>query len=214
MNKKTRIWLEFFTIFIVVPIVIFHFRSNLNVWLLPLICLSALFCFTIIYCDSSFKRFRLTNTANINRLLWRSPLLFLIGAIMSSAFFVIVMQGELFYYVTEHTSRWVLALLLYPLFSAWPQELIFRTYFFHRYKKVMPSKPLRVFVSALVFSFAHIIYANVWAMLLSFVGGLMFAYTYAKSRSTIAVTIEHSIWGLWLFSMGLGKYLDLNQITV
>lgn len=209
--KIHRIWIEFIALFICLPLVVFAYRVALAPWLLIIIVSAAIACFLIIYTDNSFKRFRLTNTANLHRLLWRSPITFVVGAILTSAVYIVFVQGELFSLPLYEFDSWLLLLFVYPLLSAWPQELIFRTYFFHRYKKVMPNKTLRILVSALIFSFAHIIYANIWAVVLSFIGGLIFSYTYVKSRSTIACVIEHSVWGIWLFSLGLGQYLDLSQ---
>ncbi len=72
----------------------------------------------------------------------------------------------------------------------------------------MPKKAVRIVVSASVFALAHIVYANWTAVALAFLGGLLFAYTYAKSRSTVVCVIEHSLWGLWMFTLGIGSYLD------
>jgi CheY-like chemotaxis protein len=112
------------------------------------------------------------------------------------------------FYDTILPLNGLMLLLLYPILSVMPQELIFRTYFFHRYKRIMPSKTVRIIVSASVFALAHIVYANVLAVLLAFLGGLLFSYTYAQSRSTFVCVIEHSLWGLWMFTLGLGDVLD------
>ena len=108
--------------------------------------------------------------------------------------------------------NWLMLIVLYPLVSVLPQELIFRTYFFHRYKKIIPDKRWRILLSAFTFSLAHLIYDNWIAVALAFVGGLMFAYTYAYTRSTLVCVLEHSVWGLWLFTLGLGQYLDAGAI--
>ncbi len=90
--------------------------------------------------------------------------------------------------------------------------MIFRTYFFHRYKPIIPNKTKRVWLSAAVFALAHVVYGNLVAVLLAFFGGLLFSYTYAHSRSTIACVLEHSLWGLWMFTIGAGSYLDAGAI--
>lgn len=113
-------------------------------------------------------------------------------------------QGHWFTLPRENLTDWLMLLLLYPLLSVIPQELIFRTYFFHRYKRIMPSKWLRIIISASVFALAHIVYANWVAVSLAFIGGLLFAYTYAQSRSTFACVLEHSLWGIWMFTLGMG----------
>ena len=40
--------------------------------------------------------------------------------------------------------------------------------------------------------------------MLSFIAGLIFASTFAKTKSLALVTIEHSMYGLVLFAVGLG----------
>ncbi|MGB1201871.1 MAG: CPBP family intramembrane glutamate endopeptidase, partial [Cognaticolwellia aestuarii] len=47
---------------------------------------------------------------------------------------------------------------------------------------------------------------------LAFLGGLLFSYTYAQSRSTFVCVIEHSLWGLWMFTLGVGQYLDAGAL--
>ncbi len=76
----------------------------------------------------------------------------------------------------------------------------------------MPKKTVRIIVSATVFALAHIVYANWVALLLAFIGGLLFSFTYAQSRSTFVCVIEHSLWGLWMFTLGIGQYLDSSTI--
>lgn len=72
---------------------------------------------------------------------------------------------------------------------------------------------MRIIVSATVFALAHIVYANLIAVCLAFLGGLLFSYTYAQSRSTFVCVIEHSLWGIWMFTLGIGGYLDSGALT-
>lgn len=209
MASRLLRWAEFVCMFVLLPLTAFHYRHLLSNWLLPLLCLLALLCLFLILNDSHFKRFRLTNYANLKRLLWYSPVLFAVGVLISVLALSAYAPEQVFVLPTRDFYTWCLLLALYPLFSVIPQELIFRTYLFHRFKGIMPSKTLRIWVSAAVFALAHIIYANWIAVVLAFVGGLMFAYTYASSRSTAACVLEHSLWGLWLFTLGAGQYLSL-----
>jgi len=56
------------------------------------------------------------------------------------------------------------------------------------------------------FALAHLFFSNWIAALLSLGGGLLFARTYAHSRSTLLTTVEHGLWGDALFTIGLGWY--------
>lgn len=162
--------------------------------------------------DPHFKRFRLTSLGEFSAVKRRLFSFFFLGALFSGVFYAIINQGNWFSLPLNSFYDWLLLLLLYPLLSVFPQELIFRTYFFHRYKRIMPNKTIRVIISASAFALAHIVYANVMAVMLAFLGGLLFSYTYAQSRSTFVCVIEHSLWGLWMFTLGVGKYLDSGAL--
>ena len=162
--------------------------------------------------DPQFKRFRLTSLGQFSAVKRRLFSFFFIGALFLGVFYSIMNQGNWFVMPRTSLNDWLLLLVLYPLLSVLPQELIFRTYFFHRYKRIMPHKTVRIFTSAFVFALAHVVYANWVAVLLAFLGGLLFSYTYAQSRSTFVCVIEHSLWGLWMFTLGVGQYLDSGAL--
>ncbi|WP_138431170.1 CPBP family intramembrane glutamic endopeptidase [Fodinibius saliphilus] len=113
---------------------------------------------------------------------------------------------QLFAFPIECPLLWVVIMVLYPLLSVLPQEIIFRSYFFHRFEHYLPLKNATVILSALAFAFLHIIYDNWWAIGLSFAGGLLFGFTYKKTKSLYWVTIEHAIYGGLLFTLGMGNY--------
>lgn len=61
-------------------------------------------------------------------------------------------------------------------------------------------------LNAVLFSFSHIIFNNWLAIVLTFFGGIMFAFTYRKSNSLMVVFIEHMLYGNWIFTVGIGQY--------
>jgi membrane protease YdiL (CAAX protease family) len=98
-------------------------------------------------------------------------------------------------------------LFIYSFFSVYPQELIYRTFFFQRYESLFRSNLVFTLVNAAVFSLAHIFFKNTLVMLLTFIGGILFALTFKKTKSTLLVSIEHAIYGCWLFTVGMGAML-------
>ena len=96
--------------------------------------------------------------------------------------------------------------IFYPFLSAFPQEFIFCTFFFIRYKSIFKSEKNLVYTSALIFCFAHIFSINWVAPLLSIFGGFIFANTFKKTKSLMIVTAEHSLYGNTLFALGLGWF--------
>jgi membrane protease YdiL (CAAX protease family) len=212
LNANQYRWFEFTLIFILLPILGFSLRSYLANWLIPALIILMTVCGMLLLNDPHFKRFRLTSLGQFSAVKQRVFSFFFLGALFSGVFYGIMHQENWFAMPRNSFNDWVLLLLLYPVLSVLPQELIFRTYFFHRYKRIMPKKIARIFVSASVFALAHIMYANWIAVVLAFLGGLLFAFTYAQSRSTIVCVIEHSLWGLWMFTLGIGSSLDAGAL--
>jgi len=208
LNANQYRWFEFTLIFVSLPLLGFFLRAYLANWLIPALIILMAVCGMLLLSDPHFKRFRLTSLGQFSAVKRRLFSFFFLGALFSGMFYGIMNQENWFSLPRNSFNDWLMLLLLYPILSVMPQELIFRTYFFHRYKRIMPSKTVRIIVSASVFALAHIVYANVLAVLLAFLGGLLFSYTYAQSRSTFVCVIEHSLWGLWMFTLGLGEVLD------
>lgn len=116
-------------------------------------------------------------------------------------------REDLFHVLFQKPKLWMVILFLYATFSVYPQELIYRTLYFQRYASLFRSRSLFIFVNAIVFSLAHIFYRNPLVLLMTFLGGILFALTYDKTKSTLLVSIEHTIYGCWLFTVGMGNML-------
>jgi len=97
-------------------------------------------------------------------------------------------------------------MLLYPLLSVYPQELIYRAFCFHRYQPLFGSGWVMVLVSALAFGFVHIIFGNWLAVGLCVIGGFLFALTYESSGSLLLACLDHAIFGNFIFTVGLGRF--------
>ena len=100
-----------------------------------------------------------------------------------------------------------MVILAYPLLAALPQAI-----FFHRYRRLFPHPGLMILASALSFGLAHLIYANWVAPLPSFLGGLLFGWRYVNPRFLLAVSIEHTLWGNFLFTVGIGWFFYSGAI--
>ncbi|QTL34516.1 MULTISPECIES: CPBP family intramembrane glutamic endopeptidase [Pseudoalteromonas] len=208
MNANQYRWCELFLVFFLLPIIAYAFRHQLANWLFPALIILTAVCTYLLLTDPHFKRFRLTSLGTFSTVKRRLFSTFFIGALFSAMFYGLVNQESWFDMPLNSTRDWLILMIAYPILSVLPQELVFRSYFFHRYKRILPKKTIRVVLSAAVFALAHCVYDNWVAIALSFVGGLLFAYTYAHSRSLAVCVLEHSLWGLWVFTLGLGQYLD------
>lgn len=199
---------EFVFLFICLPIFLYFVRDTIAPYLLLFLVSIVAWCVLLLLSDPRFKRFRFWNPIQLKLSLDRVVMTFLIAAILMVIASWYFTPQWFFTLPTEKTQWWLLLLVLYPIFSAWPQEVIFRTFMFHRYKRVFKSKHLRAYLSATSFALAHLLFANWIAVVGAFIAGLVFSFTYIHSRSTLLVAIEHSLWGCWLFTAGLGMYFD------
>ncbi|MDX2265827.1 MAG: CPBP family intramembrane glutamic endopeptidase [Hyphomicrobiales bacterium] len=153
---------------------------------------------------------------------WRRTLFTFFGfkTLASILLLFAVMGGGLAWYASEYypdrflsfprraPDLYVDIMIKYCLYSVPVQELIYRVLFFHRYAPLFGGRVWpAVLVSAVLFSLAHAFFPN-WegAMLISLVGGLIFAARYATTRSFWAVVIEHSLYGMLIFAIGFGRF--------
>ena len=102
---------------------------------------------------------------------------------------------------------WLFVMIAYPIISVVTQEIIYRVFFFHRYRGLFERAPaLGILVNAALFSFAHIIFWNWPSIILTFCGGAIFAWRYLRTNSFWAVALEHALYGNLVFTVGLGGY--------
>lgn len=211
-NRILKI-LEISILFVLLPLVANHYRVEFKLFIIPLILLLSVFCLYILMRDENFNRknlgFKKTTKNKLRKVLFR-----VVFGFMALIVFVYLFDDSLLFSFPQQNFRiWLIVIILYPFLSVYPQELIFRTFIFHRYKNLFNSKIQLIIFSSAAFGFAHIIYGNFIAVILSTLGGFIFANTYSKSKSTILVSIEHGIWGDIIFTVGLGMYFYSGAIT-
>ena len=102
-------------------------------------------------------------------------------------------------------------LLFYLFFSVIPQEIIFRFLFFYRYKDYFDHNEI-LLLNSLVFCFCHIIYFDIYILLFSFFGNLLFSFNYMKNKSLLLVTIEHFLIGQTLIILGFFNNFNFSLI--
>lgn len=198
---------EFALVFLGLPLLAWWQGEALRRWIIPQILLLALVCLVILWRDPAFDRHALRAfPRHWQPCLVRIGLTFLAGGAALLGWAAWSEDIELFSFPRQRTELWLLVLVLYPLVSALAQELIFRVFLFHRYRALFATPGRRVLASAAAFALAHLILGNWQAPALSLLGGLLFAWTYARTRSLPLVVLEHGLWGDWLFTLGLGRY--------
>ena len=106
----------------------------------------------------------------------------------------------------ERPILWAAIMFLYPALSVWPQEMIYRKLIFLRYQPLLGSGVGYISASALAFGYGHLIMVNWLAVVLSTIGGYIFASAYAQQKSLFLVCFEHALYGCLIFTVGLGHY--------
>ncbi|WGK64068.1 CPBP family glutamic-type intramembrane protease [Croceiramulus getboli] len=155
------------------------------------------------------NEYRLFQSITLNwTAFWKSVGIRFIGIAIVTLLYVYWQDKSLLFFVPRNNpGLFGIIVLVYALLSVWPQEVIYRTFFFERYKHWFKDQRLLCFVNAIVFSLAHLFFRNTLVLLLTFLGGLLFAFTYLRFKSTLAVSVEHAIYGNWLFAIGMGEML-------
>ncbi|MGY3793307.1 CPBP family intramembrane glutamic endopeptidase [Aquimarina sp. 433] len=139
---------------------------------------------------------------------WKETIIKLAIIIIVTSLYVFwIAPDKLFSVLLKKPGLWLMILFIYTFLSVWPQEIIYRTFFYDRYEALLKNKWLFIFINAILFSLAHIFLRSFLVQLLTFVGGLLFAFTYQRTKSTTLVSIEHAIYGNWLFTVGMGDML-------
>lgn len=205
-TTRIRLWIEFIALFVAVPVWLWFDRLRFGRMIIPTLVLISAGCLVVLLRDRDFDRSRLWNRRDFGRHLRTTLKRVFIGTLVLGAATAVFEPDLFFRFPRESTRMWAMVMVFYPVFSVYPQELIFRTFLFHRYRPLFGSTPRLVIVSAVAFGVAHLFFANLLAPLLSAVGGWLFARTYARSESTLQATLEHGLWGDVLFTLGLGWY--------
>lgn len=132
---------------------------------------------------------------------------FILFAVISTFVMWKYAPEKLFYVVISNPKLWITMSLVYTFASVIPQEFVYRSFFFKRYQGALSSYSIFVAVSAITFSFAHFFLNNTLVFVLTFLGGILFTSSYKKHGSLWLVSAEHSAYGVWLFTIGLGDML-------
>jgi membrane protease YdiL (CAAX protease family) len=160
-------------------------------------------CFAVLLRDRSFDRATLGGWTRLRAALPGMVVRTLAaGAVV--AVVVLLRHGELLDLPRHRWRLWLLILVLYPFVSAWPQELIYRSFFFHRYGALL-GRWGTVIGSGLAFGLLHVIYADPIAVALTVPAGLVLSLHYQRTRSLAVVWVEHALYGTALFTLGLGR---------
>jgi uncharacterized protein len=204
MGRLAIVAAEFAVIFVVVPLLIYkRVLPNLPI---PFLLVVALGAFLQLRRNKPFDPSTLWNAEAA----WRHlPSILVRDLALIAVLGILVWQLRtdlLFSLPKRSPVLWAAIMILYPILSVYPQEILFRAYFFQRYTPIFGGGWGIVVASALAFGFVHIIFGSWISIVLSTIGGLLFALTYMKSGSLLLTCIEHALFGDFIFTIGLGQF--------
>lgn len=136
----------------------------------------------------------------------RAFLLFLACAAALTAATLLLSPGRLLQFPRQRPGLWAAVMLLYPILSVVPQEMIFRSFFMTRYQTLFPGRAVLVAMSGVCFGLSHLILNNWIAPIFTTVGGTIFAYGFSCHRSLKWASVEHALYGCFVFTIGIGWY--------
>ena len=191
--------LEFFFIFLIIPSTIFFLDSSIIVFLtLYLVFTLSL---VILYFDKSFSF-----TSLRKKIDWKFIIIFSLIFLSLSFFYIILVDKDLlFIFPKTNFELWLLVILIYPFLSVIPQEIVYRVFFFQRYFPNERSFYFLTLLNMIVFSYGHIVFNNVHAILITAIVSPIFTYAYLK-KSFFTCIVLHALGGQIIFTLGLGKY--------
>ncbi len=204
-----RIWLtiEMLAFFVMTPIAVYAVLFSYRVPLFGLLVPVFIFFILLLTLDRSFSWREMLGTG-IRLRDWMSIVSIFAVAGPAIALFGYNDRPESFLRFPRYAfDTWIMVMILYPLISVTTQEIMYRVFFFHRYSPLFGGDPQAgIVLNAVLFSFSHIVFQNVTTLVISFLGGLLFAWRYQTSRSYWALVLEHALYGNLIFTVGLGRY--------
>jgi membrane protease YdiL (CAAX protease family) len=208
--RRIGLAVEYLALFFLLPVL---FRLDLvPLPLFPTLWLIAAGCLAVLLASRDFDRRRLWDARDLRARLARAIVPFLLAMPLLLLATWLIDPQRLFAFVRQRPLLWAAVMILYPVLSAYPQGIVYRVFVFQRYAPLFPGAGSRILASAVAFALAHIVFRNWIAPPLSLAGGLLFAWTYERTGSSLVATSQHAAFGCWIFTIGLGWYFYYGAV--
>lgn len=206
-ERRAWLWIELIVFFVGVPLLMRWAIHDLHIPLILVLQPLLLgFIAYLLWDDTFHVRRELMQGFAIRHLVWIGLVFAAVGGSITLATWIVFPERFLLFPLYR-PQIWMIVLLLYPLLSVIPQELVYRTFFFHRYGPIFGRhRWVLVLTNGALFGFAHIIFNNWIAVVGSAVVGGIIAYRYWMTRSFWAAWLEHTLYGCLIFTVGLGMF--------
>lgn len=201
--SRPRLWTEFALLFIGAPLVM---AATFGLYpLFPVITGLALVACALLAMTPGWRFRRLLDGPVFGE--WRLILGLALATAAICVAFVFALVPHRFLEIPRHRPElWLLILAAYPLLSALPQEVIYRSLFFERYGALFPGRWAAILANGAAFGFGHLFYDNLITIAMTSVGGAVMGWAYLRRRSMLLAWVLHALAGQILFTVGLGVY--------
>jgi membrane protease YdiL (CAAX protease family) len=138
---------------------------------------------------------------------WRIAVVFLlIGATFMISIIQLTNPNHFFGFPRRAPEIYLIVMSLYPILSVIPQGIIYRVLFFKRYGELFSDIRIALLISSIAFSFAHLLFQNLFAVCLTFFGALVFNWAHHVRGSFWTANLLHVVGGWCIWTIGLGEY--------
>jgi membrane protease YdiL (CAAX protease family) len=206
--ERTALWAEFLALFVAVPVALALLLPSGTMF--PVLFAATLLGLWLLHRTPGFRWSDLWQGAE--EVTWLRLMGF--GAVtlaVSVAVLLAVAPESLFALLRGQPLLWLAVVGLYPVLSALPQELLFRPLFFRRYRPILPRRGADL-CNAALFSLAHLMYWSWIVAVLTFAGGLVFAWAYRRRGSFPLAVALHAVAGIVLFTAGMGMFFYSGNV--
>jgi len=195
---------EFLIVFWVGPALFTFTRHRIPA--IPALWVLLAYCLFVLLRNPRFDRKQLWDTSGF----WQTApaILCLFAPVVVSGVLLVLRftPGTFLNLLRSNPLVWSLVMILYPLFSVYPQGIVYRVFIFSRYRALFGPGWAIVLASATTFAFVHIVFRSPLTLALAFLGGLLFAIRYLQTGSLLISSFEHALYGCAIFTIGLGRW--------
>ena len=163
-------------LFVVLPLLFLGIGSPAIRFIIPTLIAVSVWCARWLSRES---RKALWDVRPLKKYGWRIVERFVAGALVTTVA-TYALAPQHFMSLPRHNPRlWLAICVLYPLLSVYPQEVIYRAFFFEHSAHILPGLkvPWLLALNVALFGFARLVFGNIWAPILAAAGGLLFAST-------------------------------------
>jgi len=199
---------EFISIFVMLPLAASFIDMPFYLILSPMLVAFVYSVWWLFFCQKMRWKYLLRSESLVidKKQLKIISLRFIVCVILLTGLVLQLYPDKFLNFPLQHPLLFLGFIFLYPILSVLPQELLYRTFFFERYQTIFRKPKIMILASAITFSFLHIIYHNYDSVLLTLIGGYFFSQSYRATRSLLIVCIEHSLYGVLVFTLGFGGF--------